>query len=60
MSRISTTKMLRKLEYQEKVNPGHKSDYVPEFRGRATVFKSKKTYNRQVEKKNIQKLYNEL
>ena len=43
----SMKKYMEKLEHQEKVNPGHKTTYEQPLRPRATVFKSKKNYNRQ-------------
>ena len=39
-------KYLKKIEYQEKNNPGHKTSYTPPLRPRSTVFKSRKTYDR--------------
>lgn len=44
------SKYLKKLEHQKAVNPGHKESYIPLNRGRATVFSSKKEYNRRQEK----------
>lgn len=49
-------KYLKKLEQQNKTNPGHKNDsYVPPLRPRSTVFKSKKDYNRTKNKEDIRK-----
>lgn len=45
--KTSVNKMMKKLEHQNKVNPGHKTSYEQPSRPRATVFKSKKAYNRQ-------------
>lgn len=49
-------KYLKKLEQQNKTNPGHKNDsYVPPLRPRSAVFKSKKDYNRTKNKEDIRK-----
>ena len=49
----SIKKMIEKTDYQNKVNPGHKSSYDQPLRPRATVFASKKTYNRHRAKKEV-------
>ena len=46
---------MKKIEHQNKVNPGHKEKYVQPLRPRSAVFKSKKTYNRQNDKVDIKK-----
>lgn len=43
----SMKKYMKKLEIQERTNPGHKTAYVPPLRPRSTSFHSKKEYNRQ-------------
>ena len=48
-------KYLDKIEYQNKVNPGHKSRYTPKLRPRSTVFELKTSYNRQKNKKELNK-----
>lgn len=48
-------KLMKKIEHQNKVNPGHKTKYEQPLRPRSTVFKSKKTYNRQNDKLAIKK-----
>lgn len=53
--KITTNKVLKKLDYQNKVNPGHKKKYEPPLRPRSTTFKSKKDYNRQQDKIDIKK-----
>lgn len=50
----SPKKQIEKEEYQNKVNPGHKQKYDPPLRPRSTIFKSKKDYNRQNNKKDIE------
>lgn len=50
----NSKKQIAKEEYQNKVNPGHKEKYNPPLRPRSTVFKSKKDYNRQDIKKDIE------
>ena len=52
--RRSPKKQIEKEEYQDKVNPGHRQKYNPPLRLRSTVFKSKKGYNRQNNKKDIE------
>lgn len=47
------SKYFEKLKHQRRVNPGNKEKYEPEFRGRSTVFISKKGYNRQKQKLEI-------
>ena len=49
----SMKKMMEKIEHQSKVNPGHKSSYEQPLRPRATVFSSKKAYNRQKNKRSL-------
>ena len=49
----SIKKMIEKTEHQNKVNPGHKSSYDQPLRHHATVFMSKKTYNRHSTKKEV-------
>lgn len=51
----SIKKMTEKLEYQNRVNPGHQEAYNPPPRPRSAVFKSKKDYNRQQDKIDIKK-----
>lgn len=46
-------KYLDKIEYQNKVNPGHKSKYTPKLRPRSTVFGLKTSYNRQKSKQEL-------
>lgn len=48
-------KLMKKIEHQNKVNPGHKTKYEQPLRPRSTVFKSKKTYNRKNDKLAIKK-----
>lgn len=52
---MNINKQIKKLNHQEKVNPGHKVDYQQPLRPRSTVFKTKKDYNRQQDKINIKK-----
>lgn len=52
---MNVKKQIKKEQYQDKVNPGHKEKYVQPLRPRSTVFKSKKTYNRQNDKVDIKK-----
>ena len=51
----SLKKQIKKIEYQNKVNPGHKTTYQQPLRPRSTVFKSKKDYNRSKIKLDIKK-----
>lgn len=56
--KISTNKVLKKLEHQQKVNPGHKQDkYNPPPRPRSATFKTgkDKANNRQQTKIDIKK-----
>lgn len=55
----SIKKIMEKIEHQNKVNPGHKSSYEQPLRPRATVFSTKKQYNRQKAKKEIKEIINE-
>ena len=48
-------KYIKKLEYQEKNNPGHKESYQPPLRPRSTVFKDKTAYDRSKSKLDIKK-----
>lgn len=43
---FSAKKYMKKLEMQEKSNPGNKTSYDRPWRGRAAVFKDKSKYNR--------------
>ena len=43
---FSATKYRKKLEAQEKSNPGNKTSYDRLFRGRPTVFKDKSKFDR--------------
>lgn len=52
---MNINKQIKKLNHQEKVNPGHKVAYQQPLRPRSTVFKTKKDYNRQQDKINIKK-----
>ena len=52
----SVKKIVEKIEYQDKVNPGHKKPYEQLLRPRATVFSTKKQYNRQKTKKEIKEM----
>ncbi len=55
----SIKKIMEKIEHQNKVNPGNKSSYEQPLRPRATVFSTKKQYNRQKAKKEIKEIINE-
>lgn len=55
----SIKKIMEKIEHQNKVNPGHKSSYEQPLRPRATVFSTKKQYNRQKSKKELKEIINE-
>lgn len=55
----SIKKIMEKIEHQNKVNPGHKSAYASPLRPRATVFSTKKQYNRQKTKKEIKEMTDE-
>lgn len=48
-----TKKAIAKIEYQDKVNPGHKTRYDRPPRPRSAVFKSDKDYDRNKNKKEI-------
>ena len=50
---MNTNKMIKKLEYQKKVNPGHKTKYEQPLRPRSTVFKDKTKYDRKNKRKEI-------
>lgn len=52
---MNINKQIKKLNHQEKVNPGHKVAYQQPLRPRSTVFRSKKDYNKQQDKINIKK-----
>lgn len=52
---MNINKQMKKIEHQNKVNPGHKEKYVQPLRPRSAVFKSKKDYNRQNDKIDIKK-----
>jgi hypothetical protein len=52
---MNINKQIKKIEHQNKVNPGHKEPYAQPLRPRSAVFKSKKTYNRQNDKIDIKK-----
>lgn len=43
---FSATKYRKKLEAQERTNPGKKTSYDRPFRGRSAVFKDKSKYDR--------------
>ena len=43
---FSATKYRKKIEAQQKHNPGNKTSYDQPFRGRSTVFKDKSKYDR--------------
>lgn len=51
----SIKKQVEKLEYQDKVNPGHKTSYEQPLRPRSTTFKTIKDYNRQKSKDDLRK-----
>lgn len=55
----SIKKMVKKIEHQDKVNPGHKKPYEQPLRPRATAFSTKKQYNRQKMKKEIKEITDE-
>ncbi len=55
----SIKKIMEKIEHQNKVNPGHKSSYEQPLRPRATVFSTKKQYNRQKVKKETKEIEHE-
>lgn len=55
----SVKKIVEKIEHQDKVNPGHKKPYEQPLRPRATVFSTKKQYNRQKMKKEIKEMTDE-
>lgn len=52
----SVKKIMEKIKYQNKVNPGHKSSYEQPLRPRSTSFSTKKQYNRQKSKKEIKEI----
>lgn len=56
--RKSVKKMVDKLAYQEKVNPGHKTKYSPPPRPRSTSFELKTKYKRANNKKVIKEACN--
>lgn len=50
---MSLRKYIEKLKYREKHSIGHKEPYDQPLRPRSVVFKSKKGYNRQRERKQL-------
>lgn len=55
----SINKMIEKIKYQNKVNPGHKTTYDQPMRPRSAVFSTDKQYNRQKFRKETKEKINE-